>query len=373
MQLFDDVEIQRTGKDELNLVELPFTALTTKPVPDAVIENEWVARHPINNRAVKASWRVVGDPERGLPNSTDEKVYLALMELTREQGMQRTVTFTRYDLVKRLGWTLGKQSYQQLMDSLERLTSVTITSRNAFWDKKAQAFVSTGFHILDEYKIFSGQAGEGDNSPSYFKWSDTIHANLEAGYIRSIDLGFAYSLGLPLSLRLYRYLHKKSHDGKRIFEIELQRLCEVHLGMAPCKYPSQLKQRLKNAHEELIARGFLHAVEYDKMRSKESSEKVRYIFRPELIPLPPVEAKKGDGEALTGVGEAPAPQDTQRYTPERAAALKAIYDALPADEQTRLLEEAKASTGDMFWPRLTNPESPASFALWDLVERDHQS
>jgi hypothetical protein len=109
------------------------------------------------------------------------------------------------------------------------------------------------------------------------------------------------------------------------------------------------------------------------MKTKESTEKVLYIFRPELMALPQADAEQDNPGAQSRAGDAPAPQDTQRYTPERAAALKAIYDELPEDEQTRLLEEAKSSTGGMFWPRLTNPESPASFALWDLVERDHGS
>lgn len=364
MSLFEDEpEVQRIGKDELNLVELPFTSLTTKPGALAVIENEWETRHPKSGRVVKAKWRVAGDPERGLPNATDERVYLALMELTREQGMPQTVTFTRYDLLKRLGWDLGHRSYKQLEESLDRLAHVTISGKNAYWDKKAQAFVNDSFHILDNVKHISNDPGEGETTESFFKWNDTIYANLEAGYIRSIDLGFAYSLELPLSLRLYRYLHKKSHDGKRFFEIELSRLCEIHLGMTGCKYASQFKQRLKNAHDELISRGFLHAVEYEPMRSKEGGEKVRYVFRGEQAAEEPAEAPT----------VAPETAQTLPQTPERAAALKAVYDGLPKDEQARLLEEAKQGVADIFWPRLTDPGSPVSFALWDIVDREYNN
>ena len=111
MPLEDEMEIIRVGKDEVNLVEYPFAALSTKPSAGFVIEHEWETRHPITNRAVRARWRVAGDPELGLPNTTDERVYLVLMELTREAGLAQEINFKRYDIFKRLGWPPTKNYY----------------------------------------------------------------------------------------------------------------------------------------------------------------------------------------------------------------------------------------------------------------------
>jgi len=78
---------------------------------------------------------------------------------------------------------------------------------------------------------------------------------------------------------LARYLGKKAFDGKEAFEIGLARLCGMHLGMTTTPHDSVMQQRLKAAHEELIARNFITKVEFSEMKSQ-SSQKVRYEFGP---------------------------------------------------------------------------------------------
>ena len=53
-----------------------------------------------------------------------------------------TVPFTRYELIKLLGWNDGGKSYQRIRESLARWKSVTLDYRNAWRDHKAQSWVS---------------------------------------------------------------------------------------------------------------------------------------------------------------------------------------------------------------------------------------
>lgn len=283
-------EIIRTGKDELNLIEHPFASMWDKEELGTVIYHEWEARHPISGKAMRASWRVAGDPEMGLPKPNDERVYLVLLELTREAHFQsQTVYFTRYDLIKRLGWSQDQKHYQMLYDAFERLKAVNITAKNAFWEPRAKSFRNIGFSIIDNYDILNEKPGrkkaEQMEIPlSYFRWNDMMFNSFQAGYIRTLDLGLALSLKGDIALRLYRYLDKKSYDGRSHFEIELTALCERHLGMRTARYASTYKARLKTAHQELVDHGILTSVAYKPMKSKKA-EKVCYFFatkRPEL-------------------------------------------------------------------------------------------
>jgi aryl carrier-like protein len=240
-------------------------------------------------------------------------------------GIQQEVCFTRYDILQRLGWAANQSHYAILQTAFERLKGVVITSQNAFWDAEAQSFVNVGFNLIDNYRIVAEKAGRKSQQArelplSYFRWNDVIFKSLRSGYIRSLDLGFALSLSLPLSLRLYRYLDKKTHDGKTSFEIELHRLCELHLGMKPSPHNSTLKVRLKDAHQELIDRGFLTGVSYHPMRSKKA-EKVCYSFPshrspealgaspaiPELAP-PPVRTPPAQASAHVLLSEDHVPE-----------------------------------------------------------------
>jgi len=273
----------RIGKDEMNLVEYPFATLRHEVSPGTIIERHWEAEHPVTGRALKASWRVEGSPQLGLPTASDERVFLVLMELTREIGFSQEIYFTRYDLLQRLQWPHNAKSYARLTDAFRRLTAVTITSENAFWNPAAKVFHNRGFHILESYDIVAEKAGRkkaGAELPlSHFRWSREMTDSFANGYIRSIDLGIALTLDLPLSVRLYRYLDKKKHDGKPFFEIELRRLCEIHLGMTFSKHASTMKVRLQPAHEELVQRDIVQGVEYLPMKTKKA-QKVRYLFLP---------------------------------------------------------------------------------------------
>ena len=282
------VEIIRIGCEEMNLVEYPFASLWTKQAVGSIIEHQWETQHPTTGRAVKASWRVTGDPELGLPGPSDERIYLALMELSREAGFSDPVVrFTRHDLLRRLGWVHNDKNYRLLVNAFRRLGAAFVSGENAFWDASIKSFRTIGFNILDHYDIVAERPGrkkknaEGQSELplSYFKWADVIYSSVQAGYIRTLDVGFALSLKGDLALRLFRYLDKKAYDGRRNFEIEVALLCDRHLGMKPTPYDSTRKARLKGAHDELLDRGFLREVSFAPMKTRKG-EKACYVFSP---------------------------------------------------------------------------------------------
>jgi len=303
------IEILRPGKDEMNLVEYPFAALRREDANGTVIKIEWENRHPVSDRTVKALWRVAGDPVWGLPTASDERVYLVLMELSRETGFASPlVNFSCYDLLKRLAWSDNQKHYNLLRDTFERLKSVSIITRNAFWNHNHKSFVNTGFSLIEYYEMQAERpgrkrTGSGKVPNSYFKWNDVMFSSMQAGFLKTVDLDVALSLRSSIAVRLYRYLDKKAYDGRPTFEIELATLCERHLGMASNPYPSKLKERLKPAHDELLGRGFLASVEYEPMLSKKG-EKVRYTFSHTRAALPSPDAA---GSAAPGEASSPQP------------------------------------------------------------------
>lgn len=282
----------RAGKDEMNLVEYPFAVLWQKEPGDSVIFYEWTARHPTTDQEMPASWMATGSPKFGLPTASDERVYLVLMELTREAGfLSPTVYFSRYDIIQRLGWNNTTRSYQMLQGAFDRLTGVTITAKNAFWSPRAKSYRNTAFHILEMYDINAEppgrKAGRSRELPlSRFSWGPVIFDSFRDGYIRTLDLEFALSLKGDIALRLYRYLDKKAYNGRRDFEIDLFSLCVKHLGMKPSPHPSKLKERLKPAHDELLAKGFLNRADFETSRAPKGV-KVRYEFAPRKRPAEP--------------------------------------------------------------------------------------
>lgn len=109
---------------------------------------------------------------------------------------------------------------------------------------------------------------------SNFSWNEVLFNSFKAGNIKTIDAEFYFTLKSPVTKRLYRFLDKKKYGRKPKFEIGIKKLA----ALLPLKddYPSHIKATLEKAHDELVERGFLSSVNYEKAKSGE--EKIIYRF-----------------------------------------------------------------------------------------------
>lgn len=368
---------ERIGKDEMNLVEQPFALLKRAAGGEAVMNLEWEKSHPRTGKPVKATWRVTGDPELGLPGPSEERLFLVLMEMTREQNWAQTVYFTRRDVLRRLRISDAQNNYKSLHDWFLRLSSVNVDAQRSFWSPAHNDYYAhVVFSLIDEIRIVEETPGiraKGDVPLSWLKWSDTMMESFLAGNVRSIDIDFALSLELPLSVRLYRFLDKHRYgktESRAAFEIELARLCEIHLGMASSPYPSKLKERLAAAHDELIRRGFLSGVAYREMKTKKAL-KVVYAFAATADEFSA--AMKASTQKLMAplsqpnlVGAAESPGSSQQL----GVAAWRVWTNLDAEKQEQFRTEARDGIDSIFWDRLEVPESPLALRLWEIVRRE---
>jgi len=189
------------------------------------------------------------------------------------------VHFSRYQMLRIMGKETSKRGYDRIQSALNRLVSVTVVSKNAFWDNNAKQYVSEAFHLFDSYRLYDERSSEKGQDQQSLPLSNVVMSeflfnSIKAGYIKDLNTKFYFGLETPLSKRLYRYLDKKRYH-KSTFEIRLLKLA----ALLPIqdKYLSQIKRRLGKAHDELIKKGFLQNVSYENT-SDNDEEKVIYIF-----------------------------------------------------------------------------------------------
>lgn len=291
----------RLGKGDPNLFLRPWIALWRRNEKTTVINLEWEEDHPsIAGRKIKASWKVTGDPELGLPMSGDRRLFNVLCELTREQGLAQSINFTRYDVLRRLGRASGKRDYELLLHSFERLKAVKITARNVFRDARTGLIEDAVFSIIDDVTIIkAGKSGkiEPDELPlSTFSWSDRIYSNIQNGFLLTFDLNVVQSLRSDVALVLYPLLLAKTYDGpgrrRSHFHSELRDFYENHLGMRGTPYLSKMEERLLPAHEELKQIGFLADARIEPMKAA-GQHKITYTLNiPEAAALPTAATEK---------------------------------------------------------------------------------
>jgi hypothetical protein len=211
-------------------------------------------------------WVVQGGSASGLPTEFDERVYVALMALTRAQGFaERRVSFSVYSVLRTMGEATDARHYRSVERSLERLLRVSIVAEGAFWDATRKELVRlvNGFHLIERYWL---AYREGDPAvvaregvAGYVVWGEEIWRSFQSGYLKRLDLGRFYGLRTPVARRLYRFLDKKMHKTRR-FEIDLFQLA-AQLGMTRYRYPAKVREKLQPGIDELLADGYLQGAE----------------------------------------------------------------------------------------------------------------
>jgi len=262
------------SKDEMNLAEYPLSILTHR-VPRHRKTYSFTQRITDHQGTViKQSWSVLGSDKYGLPTPYDDDVLIALHYCYKEQKPQgKKIHFSLYKLCQIMQKTLSKCEYDRMRDSLNRLTSTTIVATNCFYDNLAKSWVSEAFHLFDRYTLYQERKGRAASPHlSFVEMSAFFHQSVAvANYIKDLNLGIYYNLALPISKRLFRYLDKNRYKKSRYEETVMRMACKLPLTYV---YPSQVKQKLARAHEELLRHGYLTNVTYDLTR--EGEEKVIY-------------------------------------------------------------------------------------------------
>jgi plasmid replication initiation protein len=225
-------------------------------------ENELRTR---DGNVMQQSWVVRAAHGRGLPGRYDQDVYVAMMQLIDAKGLPEDgwVSFSVYELVELMGKRHSGREYGQVRESLQRLATTSVESKNAFYHKGRKAYISDTFSLLTDVKLaeYEGIAGERKDR-NRVHLSQYFVDSYRANYLKHIDAGFYFSLSSPIAKRLYRLVDKK-RGGRRGWEVELFSL-KSRIPLSDYRYVSKVKEKLAPAHEELIVKGFLRGVSYRK-------------------------------------------------------------------------------------------------------------
>ena len=244
----------QNGIDEMNLAEFPLAAISdrindgikTVTLEDSIFDR--VERRHVTRRIVLS-----GSDQYGLPTAKDDDVLLACMQVSKQQDFKTPeIQFTRYELLKLLGWSDESKNYARVAQSLRRWKGLTIFSDRAFYDFGQKSWVNRDFGIFDSLYIYRREA---DLVPSLramsrFTWNEVLFKNFQAGYLKQIDWQLYISLKSPIAKRLYRFLDKRFYHGN-IVEMELDELAFRKLRLSKNYNSAQIKRVLRIGLEEL--------------------------------------------------------------------------------------------------------------------------
>lgn len=334
------------GRDELNLAEFPLCALAHRLRPDQKTlqfeDHLWDERR---GQTITRQLTITGSDAYGLPTALDEEVLLGLIQLSKSnQFADRTVRFTRYQLIQMLGWRNESKSYERVEASLNRWTGVTLYYQRAWWNKAKQCWVDEKFHVLDNVRLFHREnaciAVDDEAATSTFVWNEVIFRSFQAGNLKSIDFDFFRALGNAIAKRLYRFLDKRFFRRSR-WEFDLKEFAWEHAGLSRNYDAANLKRKLRLGIAELEQYGYLRTIpEKERFRKMRGGE-WRVVFEkgePVQSNSPNDEPSEGLIAALMERGVSPSTARTtvRQFTGERIQAQLEVFDYLVAQKDAKV-------------------------------------
>ncbi len=209
-------------------------------------------------------WKVIPSGEYGMPGPVDQDVYLAVLQLLQQRGgmpEDGELGFSLYELRKLLGWSDDSGgAYHQIKDSLLRIATTSVQSRNAFYIAGDRTRLNDTFTIWSVHFSEQESGGVTVRERHMLRFHPIFIRNYLAQYLKGLDADFFWSLKSPFSKRLYRLVDHERKGGL-LWKTDLFSL-KSQLPLADYQYASQIKRAVHNAHEELVERGFLSKVEY---------------------------------------------------------------------------------------------------------------
>ena len=290
------------GRDELNLAEFPMACLADRvPAGCETLVFEDTIWDKGQGKHVARRLTITPCGTFGLPTALDDEVILGLVQLTRADGFtKRRVKFTRYQLLRMLGWRIEGKSYARLDKSLLLWLGATLHYDNAWWDKLQNRWVDEHFHLLDRVTLWQELASPGKpagrdrkSAPASFTWNEIVFRSFQAGYIKKLDMELYRSLRLPTAKRMFRFLDKRFYR-KRQIPFPLRCFAHEHIGLSRSYGHAQLKRRLEPAIWELENVGFLEAMNPADRYAKDA----RGLWNVTFIKAP---QKRGAGQKVPSV------------------------------------------------------------------------
>jgi len=262
---------------EVNLEEAPLFMFKRRGRREESTE----ARNTVLTRdgdRLEQYWKITAHRDFGLPGPQDQDVFVAVMTVVSRRGgipPDGRVSFTLYELLQILGKTHAGKNYDDLRDSLDRLSETSIYAENAFYSKEDEDFRSHRFRMWSVH--FSRKKRKGRASEHHtLRFDDILVRSYNASYLKGLDSDFYYVLKRPLARSLYKLVDVKRKDALS-WSVELEGLRQLLSMPESYKYPSAIKRQLEPAHRELVEKGFLSRADFEERgRAPNRTNVVRY-------------------------------------------------------------------------------------------------
>lgn len=221
-------------------------------------------------------WNVYGSSQYGLGGIFDDAVFMAINKIISDTpkplqnpidiGSMRRIA----DLLKIK--SPSGENFRAIRVAIKRLTSLTITSTSAFYDKDKKKYIESVFHVFDKVVFKSETSKDGTKRSNYIWLNESYIRSINAGYLLPVNFDEYLSLRAPIARLIYKLLHTHFHAVKTPLNIKYETLCN-RIAIKKELSISQAKQQLEKSHNELLLNKIVDNISWDNFLITYSKKK----------------------------------------------------------------------------------------------------
>lgn len=240
---------------------------------------------------MRQSWTIQAGGTHGLPGRFDQDVYYALLCLVELRGGMSedgTISFALYELLQILGRAGSGRDYEQLVESLERLSATTYLAKSAFYSLKKRRRISATLSLLsatvretrfldDEGDVVGGAPLDAEERHNVVRFDPRVVEGYREGYLTLLDPEVYFALPSGIARRLYRIIENSRGEGREVSWGLLDLRDRIPLSRKSHASRSLIERRLEPAHEALVRVGYLASVFHE---GRARDRVARYVLDP---------------------------------------------------------------------------------------------
>lgn len=372
---------------EKNLASLGFFTASSKVVRGSLEKKITLMRRDTGSgKSVEATATILPSTKYGLPITSDQDKYLALLkivsEIRRDKGrVENPISFTSAEILRLLNRRIDAgKNYEDIEAWLQRMTLTGISSRGVVFLAGRRRWANDTFHVFERVASFGKEMPDGSIADKNYVWlSEWQLENINSNFLLPIDLD-TYTrvrnhIAKTLIPLLQIWLYASTSDGK--FEKRYTELCEI-LNITRYQHLSKIKEKLGPSLDELVKFEYLSSWKVEKTANRKDYKVVFFHgrkFRTDLLTTGETaetapeelffaeEAKESDTPAGPVGLSRPLLDELTRRGVGRSTARALLKELPEKDEALRIIEWADQEIARK------RPANPAGFLVHLIREK----
>lgn len=262
----DELRIPQLAWAEVNALALPYAVLNEREARKST-GHEILKLEKMGDKQIAFRWEVWPNPKLGMPTVLSLRILFVLMQKAADKKSELGFVpevleiGSLSSLCRAVGLPADGYSRNLLKRHIKILAATQCMSQGTFKNKRGEGLFIDSFSYLRSVVFIGEKDPHGEPSDrNYVVFDENVRANLNAHYVKQIDLALMREIRSPIGQLLYTKLshlfNEAREKGWDYVEIEYQWLAE-RMGITVYQQPFRAKAQLKQAIDELIAASYV--------------------------------------------------------------------------------------------------------------------